>query len=78
MLPELSARKALEIVRKGHSLWCDADANHVAEYARACAILAALVEESEACDMEPGTVASFNAWSDAKDKRRRLERGEES
>lgn len=81
--PKMSARKALEIHRKGHPDrhvgWDDVAALEQArvEYARACAILAALVDECEAMDAE-SSAENIAAWGSAIAKRRALERGEES
>lgn len=77
MLPEMSARKALEIARQGDpSDWYLVGTEFdSADYARALAILAALVDECEARDSdEPDAYAT---WRAAYTKRRRLERGEE-
>lgn len=75
--PKMSAREALEIVIDNAPSYAEFDsvADHQAaqaEYERAQRILAALVDECEAREL-PG-----NSWLPKYNKRRALERGEES
>jgi hypothetical protein len=65
----LSVRAALEVVLVD-------EPEDAALYAHAVRVLEAARDEIEAREVD-GTVASFNAWSDATERRRRLERGED-